>query len=718
MFAAAGLLFLMQPMFAKLALPRLGGSPAVWNACVLFFQAALLAGYLYAHFSTRWLGVRRQACFHLLVLLAPLVTLPLTLGDLRPPASGNPTWWLLLTMTETVGLPFFVVSTTAPLLQRWFATLPIPSARDPYFLYAASNLGSMLALVAYPLVLEPTTGTRFQTWVWAAGYVALVALTSACAMAVRAFAKETTGTLESAPAVDCEPLSAGRRLRWVILSFVPSSLMLGVTTHISTDVAAVPLLWVLPLAMYLGTFVLAFSSREVLPHRWLVRGMPVLMLASLGTIGVISGNRWLIPLHLVTFFVIAMVSHRELARHRPAAHHLTDFYIWMSFGGMLGGVFNSLVAPHLFSSILEYPLVLALAALVRPSPQFRGSRLEPIGLLVGLPAFSLLLCVVLWAAGATGAGVGIRTMLVAFVFVLTAIYMFANRPGAFGVMSFVVVAVMVLERPSGSGTVLFEGRSFFGVHRVVDAPDHSHHLLQHGSTAHGRQQMAAAGTCEPAGYYHPANPIGQLFSASARRLTDVAVVGLGSGGLACYAERGAEWTFYEIDPLVERIARDSRYFTHLQTTAGRVKVVLGDGRLTLQHASPGAYDLIILDAFSSDAIPVHLLTQEAIELYLSRVRSGGIVAVHISNRYLALEPVLAAVARQQGLFALANFDNRIPEADVSKGRFASHWVMLARTRESLADLEGRPGWRSPAIDDRVRLWTDDYSNILQAFVLH
>jgi len=713
MFIGSGLLFLVQPMFAKLALPRLGGSPSVWNTCVLFFQTTLLLGYLYAHFSTRWLGVRRQVGLHLFLLLLPLLTLPVTLGDSQPPASAaNPVWWLLRTMALTVGLPFFVVSTSAPLLQRWFAALPVPSARDPYFLYSASNLGSMLALLSYPLLLEPSTGTRHQTWIWAAGYALLVCLTASCGFLVRTFGTEQPRDPASVADVR-DHLSVRTRLQWVILSLVPSSLMLGVTTHISTDVAAVPLLWVLPLAMYLGTFVLVFSKREYLPHRWLIRLAPPLILGCLLTILFNGRVWWLIPLHLTTFFVVAMVCHRELALRRPSVEHLTNFYIWMSFGGMLGGVFNTLLAPQLFSGVLEYPLVLSAAALIRPSPAFRDSRPEPLTLLTGLPAFILLLCLGAWAAGLTSTGMGLRPLLLAFALTVAVAFMFVNRARAFGLMALLFVGLIAFGRPEGAGRVLLAARSFFGVHRVIDAVDHSFHLLQHGSTTHGRQEMPAGTRCDPTGYYHPSNPIGQLFGAAEGRFKRVAVIGLGAGGLACYARPGDRWTYYEIDPVVERIARDPRYFTYLQNAQGQVDVVLGDGRLTLQRAMPNAYDLIILDAFSSDAIPVHLLTREAVELYLSRLQPSGVVAVHISNRYLNLEPVLGALTRQDGLFALANVDDRIPDADTSKGRFPSHWVMIARSPEPLARLVSRPGWRPPVFLDRVRPWTDDYSNIIQ-----
>lgn len=713
---SSGLLFLVQPMFARLVLPRLGGSPSVWNTCVLFFQTVLLLGYLYAHLSTRWLGTPRQAQWHLILLLMPVLVLPLTVGDEQPPPAVNPVWWLLGTMTIRAGLPFFVVSASAPLLQRWFASLPVLSARDPYFLYAASNFGSMVALLGYPLLLEPLTGVGHQTWIWTVGYAALVILLGACAMLVRGFGQEKPP--ETIAVSLEEAVSIPTRLRWVVLSFVPSSLMLGVTTHISTDIAAVPLLWVLPLALYLATFVLAFASKEGLSHRWLVRLLPPLVFACLCTVLVNSRAAWLIPLHLTAFFVCALVCHRELARRRPHVHHLTEFYIWMSLGGMLGGVLNSLIAPQIFSGILEYPLVLAFAALVRPSPGFRGSRQESYGIILGWPAFVLLLCGGLWIAGLMPDELGAPQLLVSFALVLTVAYMLANRTEPFGAMALLLVAIIAFVRPTSAGSVLFAGRSFFGVHRVIDAPDHSYHLLQHGSTTHGRQQMSGATHCEQTGYYHPSSPIGQLFATTAEGFRNVGVIGLGSGALACYAKSGDAWTFYEIDPMIERIAKDSRYFTYLQNSAARLNVVLGDGRMTLQRADPSHYDLIVLDAFSSDAIPVHLLTGEAIRLYLSRLTHDGVIAIHISNGYLNLEPVVGQLALRDSLFALANLDDQIPEADAKMGRLASHWVVLSRAPQALAGLVGRAGWRSPEIKDRVTAWTDDYSNILRVLKFH
>jgi hypothetical protein len=705
-FTGSSLLFLVQPMFAKMLLPRLGGSSSVWNTCVLFFQTVLLLGYIYAHVSTKLLGVRRQAVAHLGVLLTPFAVLPLGAGSAGPASSENPVFWLLTTMSLTVGLPFFVVSTTAPLLQRWYATFPVPSARDPYFLYSASNLGSMIALLGYPFILEPALGVRSQTLAWTAGYAVLVLVTTACAWMVRECAHQAPGAATLEEEAAAAPVTAQRRLKWIVLSFVPSSLMLGVTTHVSSDIAAVPLMWVLPLAMYLLTFVLAFAQREIVPRQLLIRVLPPLVFVCLVTVLFAMHSGWFIPLHLATFFCAALLCHRELAAQRPHVSHLTEFYIWMSLGGMFGGVFNTLVAPQVFATILEYPLVLATAALLRPAPKHRRKP-EPMIVIV-VAAAIVLACGSYLILGNPSA----QAMVALFgaMLGLSLPIAFARRGSAFGVVAMAFVILIALGRPAGK--VLFVGRSFFGMHKVIEAADGTYRTIQHGSTVHGRQQMNGASKCEPTSYYVPESPIGVLFGTRMATTDNVGVIGLGSGGLACYAQPGERWTFYEIDPLVEHIARNPAYFTQLRNSQGQLDVVLGDGRITLRAAAPGAYDLLILDAFSSDAIPLHLLTREALNLYLSRLAPGGVLALHISNRYLNLEPMLGALVKQAGLHALARVDTDIRPEDIARGRLGSHWIMVARDRAALAGLETTNGWRTPTLDARVRAWTDDYSNIL------
>jgi hypothetical protein len=706
-FLGSSLLFLVQPMFAKLLLPRMGGSSSVWNTCVLFFQTMLLLGYVYAHVSTKWLGVKRQAAVHLVVLLLPFAVLPLSAGAATPSADDNPVLWLLGTMTMTVGVPFFVVSTSAPLLQRWFGTFPVASAKDPYFLYSASNLGSMLALLGYPFLLEPAIGVRSQAIVWTGGYALLVLLTAGCAWMVRECATAPVADEHHVAAAPTAPVTARQRLDWVTLSFVPSSLMLGVTNHVSSDIAAVPLMWVLPLALYLLTFVLAFAHREIIPRQLLIRALPPLVFVCLLTVFLSINSAWFIPLHLVTFFCAALLGHRELAARRPHVAHLTEFYIWMSLGGMFGGLFNTLVAPQIFATILEYPVVLAVAALLRPAPRTTKNP-EPLAVVVGVALIVLATGCYLILGSPKEDWIG---RLLAIMVGLSLPIVFARRARAFGLVAVSFVIVIALGKPATAGRVLFVGRSFFGMHKVIEGPDGTYRLLQHGSTVHGRQQLAGS-ECRPTSYYVPESPIGHLFTTRQGRIDRVGIIGLGSGGLACYAEAGERWTFYEIDPLVDAIARNPSYFTQLQNSKGTIDVVLGDGRITLQQAPTAAYDLLILDAFSSDAIPLHLLTREALQLYLSRLAPEGVIALHISNRYLNLEPMLAGLVRQEGLHGVARVDDNVSAEEIAKGRLGSHWIMLARRADLLASLDASHGWRVPAADARVRPWTDDYSNIL------
>ena len=697
-------------MFAKMVLPKLGGSPAVWNTCVLFFQTTLLAGYLYAHLTTRWLGTRRQAFVHLALMIAALAFLPLKLGDEYPRAGSNPVWWLLATMTARLGLPFFVVSTMAPLVQRWFAAIPGPSRSDPYFLYAASNLGSMLALLAYPLMLEPLWGTRVHTELWLAGYVALLVLVASCAWNVFRNGHETEPALHRVPSVGWY-----RRAQWTVLACIPSSLMLGVTTHISTDLAAIPLLWVLPLAAYLLTFILAFSARAHVPEKLLARAIPLSALAIMLSIVFQQHAPWIISVHIIGFFFAALGCHTALVRSRPDAEHLTEFYVWMSFGGMLGGIFNSLVAPQLFNGIFEYPIVLALACLARPSPAFRSGRVAPWGVVAIAAAVPFIVFIGAWGLGRFLPDAPLPVVLIRASVVPSILFVLANRTVVFNAL---IVLIALLTPLAGSsrtsvGDVVFADRSFFGVSRVIEGPGGAYHLLQHGSTVHGRQNLPAGTTCEPESYYNVKGPIGDVFRAIGP-LNKIAVVGLGSGALSCYAAPATSWTFFEIDPLVERIARNPALFSFLQNTSGQIVVKIGDGRKKLEESPAGWFDLIVIDAFSSDAIPVHLLTREALELYRSRLTPGGVIALHISNRFLHLEPVVAAVVAAAGLRGLTELEEQIPAADAAHGRYQSDWVAIPTSEERFTALATQPGWRPLEGDPRVSAWTDDYSNLLNS----
>jgi len=709
-FVASSLLFLVQPMFAKMVLPRLGGSPAVWNTCVLFFQTILLLGYLYAHLTVRWLGARRQAALHLLVTLPAVVFLPLSLGDATPAEGSSPIRWLLTTLFVRLGLPFFALSTMAPLVQRWFSTLAVPSASNPYFLYAASNIGSLLALLSYPFLLEPLWGTRTQTVGWAIGYGVLLVLTAACALQVRLTGRDVPQT------TDDGVTTWAQKARWTALAFVPSSLMLGVTTLISTDLASIPLLWVLPLAAYLLTFVLVFSGRQWFSRTLLARALPVLVLAALLSLVYQTQAPWLIPLHLAAFFAAALTCHDALAHSRPPARDLTAFYVWMSVGGMLGGIFNTLVAPTIFTGIFEYPIVLALACLARSSPEYRRRRPEPIGLFVATGVVPPLVCAALWAAGQAPPGVSLGAAIVGGSIIPAAVSAVANRRAPFNALALLAVVGFIVASGSRSdlGDVIFADRSFFGVSRVLQAADGSYRVLQHGTTLHGRQNQPAGPLCQPKSYYDAKGPAGDLFARSGKHFTDVAIVGLGTGALACYAEPGSRWTFFEIDPLVERIARDPSLFTFLQNSLGHVSIAIGDGRKEIEAAAPASFDVVALDAFSSDSVPAHLLTLEAMDAYMSRLRPGGVVALHISNRYLDLEPIVGRLVGERHLAALTNLDDEIPAADLQSGRAPTQWVAVATTEESLAPLHAMPRWRALQQRPHVEAWTDDYSNLLRS----
>ena len=728
-FVSATLLFLVQPMFARMALPLLGGAPAVWNTAQVFYQAALLCGYSYAHLSTKWLGVRRQAALHLALLLLPLLALPIGIpAGWTPPRETNPSLWLLALLAVAVGLPFFVVSTSSPLLQKWFTGTGHRAAADPYFLYAASNVGSMLALLSYPLLVEPSLGLLDQSWLWALGYGLLLVLMAACAICLWRAPRPASVAAPAAAVSAAAPerLSARRRLRWVALSFVPSSLMLSVTTYLSTDIAAIPLLWVIPLALYLLTFILVFATRPPLPHWLMIRALPftllplVIVLAARATqpIGL------LIALHLATFFVATMVCHGEIARDRPSTQHLTEFYLWMSVGGMLGGLFNALIAPQLFTGIAEYPLMLVLTCLLLPraaaapasdGPVASPSRLPQL-LDLGLPAGLSALCALLVTLAelndvpsgpaSTGLMFGLPALLC---------FSFSRRPLRFGLG--IGAILLVSAWTSGvSGQALYAERSFFGVHRVTLDPTGQYHLLLHGSTLHGKQSLDPARQQEPLTYYYPSGPLGQLFDALKRgpARPAVGVVGLGSGAIACYATPGQQWTFYEIDPTVARIARDSRYFHFLSDCTPQAQVVLGDARLSLSERAGQPYDLLVLDAYSSDSIPMHLMTREALQLYVERLAPHGLLVFHISNRHLDLEPVLGNLAHDAGLASLTQDDAALSQAEESLGKQASQWVVLARQPEDLAMLAADARWQ-PLRRNVGAIWTDQFSSIVGVF---
>jgi hypothetical protein len=693
---SAALLFVVQPMFARIVLPRLGGTPATWTTCLLFFQVALLGGYLYVHLTAARLAPRTQVAVHVALLVAIVVAAPLSAPPATPPDPEAPVRWLLATLAAGVGLPFVAVSATAPLLQRWYAQT---SGRDPYFLYAASNLGSLVGLLGYPLVVEPWLTLAAQRAVWSAGFVVLAMVIAGCgATAWRHLAPVAP---EQAPAAGA-PVTAADRAWWLALAFVPSTLLLGVTTHISTDVAAVPLLWVVPLSIYLLTFTAAFAAPPPISQRWTARLVAPAIVAA--TALAVLGSGWVVGLvgHLTAFAVIAMGFHRELADRRPAPAHLTQFFLIVAVGGALGGLFNAVAAPRLFTQVAEYPLMLALAAALRPRSPWRDGRDEPAALVIAIPLVVFSALAIAWSLGVASAA-GTAASVTGYWLLASAVLAFANRRAAFAVaIAASVVASLTLPR-TGDGAAIFAARSFFGVHRVIASADGTIHRLTHGTTLHGVERRSAFG-CSPTSYYHPDGPIGQLFRGRRVDAGAVAVIGLGAGGLACYQPAEARWTFFEIDPFVERIARDPALFTFLSRAAGDVRVEIGDGRIGLAAAPAGAFDLVIADAFSSDAVPVHLLTREFMQLALGKVRPGGLVVFHISNRYLDLGPVLTASAASLGVRSL---EQRYVAAHAEV--VDSRWIVVGGDA-AIARVAADPRWR--AIAPGPRPWTDDFSNLL------
>ncbi len=736
-FLNAALLFAVEPMFTKMVLPLLGGAPAVWNTCLLFYQGALLAGYLYAHVTSRWLSASRQAALHVALLATSVALLPITLaGSPAPPTGGTgpAVTWLLARLATTLGIPFVLLAAGAPMLQRWFATTRHPRAANPYFLYVASNAGSFVALLAYPTLVEPTLRLSEQSEQWARGYwvlMALVLVAGGAAWMWRAGGRAGPGDSHAA-AGDSPPAGAARdsrdddgalplptivptrawRLRWVLLSFAPSSLLLGVTTFLGTDIASVPFLWVVPLALYLLTFVLVFARRPLLNRRVVLALEVVLALTLIVVIGANPARRLtaVAALHLLTFFVMAMACHRELADARPRAEHLTEFYLWMSLGGVLGGVFNVLLAPVLYDRVLEYPLAIIVALGLRPMWNSRTPPRRALFLDVALPlllfavvtvGYHLPALPVRWGDYAVYGYLGACAAIAAT---------FYKRPLRLAMGAAAIYLGTDLGLRAANDTI-FQGRSFFGVYRVRRWENYV--LLQHGTTTHGGQSVVASRKTDPLTYYHREGPLGDLF----RYVTDsvgarsVALVGLGAGTTACYSRPGEQWTYYEIDPLVVAIARTPALFTYLADCQPNVRIVIGDARLSLAAAPDSSFDLITLDAFSSDAIPVHLMTREALQLYARKLRPGGIVAFHISNRYLDLRPVLVELARDAHL-AGAMVDRDVNAAQKAKLYYGSRWVALAASAHTLAPLVREAGWQVLSPSAPVRVWTDDFSDVL------
>lgn len=715
LFLGSLLLFSIQPMVTRMVLPSLGGSPAVWNTAQVFFQAALLAGYVYAHLVTRLLQKRARLALHFALLIGAALLLPVGISPgWVPPSEASPIPSLLAVLALSIGLPFFAVATTAPLLQNWFSHTLHASASDPYFLYSASNLGGLVALLGYPFFFEPAFGLARQGVIWAAGFVVLALLIAAAGVFLPKTRPPAALSAVPIPAAGqgAPPVSWPLRVRWLLLAFAPSSLMLGVTLYITTDIAASPFLWVVPLALYLLTFVISFARKPALRHSWMLALQPVvvgLLLVFFDTGRLALG----FGLHLGAFFVTAMVCHGELARTRPHAGRLTEFYIWMSLGGVLGGSFSGIVAPLVFESVIEYPLALVLACALRPGV-FAGTRGE-IGRDLAYPLLLGLgyLAVVQRLPGA-GETLAQAVTASAALIVCVLLYVFRRRATRFALA--VALLLGVSHADVGPGVVIAQERSFFGVHRVILDSSGLVHVLTNGKTVHGAQFMDPVRYPEPLTYFTRAGPAGQVFAelGKTRPQARIGAVGLGSGAITCFLAPGQTLTYYEIDPDVAALASNPKYFLYLSACGRKVDIVYGDGRRNLEMSDDAAFDLLVLDAFSSDAIPAHLLTREAVSLYVRKLRPGGVLLMHISNRRLDLVPVVGAVTAAAGLSARVQSHEPADPRLRQSYHWPSTWAIAAREDGDLAPFDAGGKWQRLIANASVRPWTDDYSNVAGA----
>lgn len=728
-FTSAFLLFWVQPLFGKMLLPMLGGSPSVWLTAMVFYQAVLLGGYLYAHLLGKVRSRMLQVSVHAALLLGSLAFMPLGIPTgWQPAPEGIPAADMLWVMAVSIGWPLLVLSASSPLLQSWFAG---SSKADPYPLYAASNAGSMLSLLLFPVCFEVLLPVATQANGWAIGFVVLIALFAVCMRLFLASAHVVASARHEADTVPASGVvTIADRLRWVLYAFVPSSLLMSVTQYITTDIGAVAFLWVLPLALYLLTFMLAFAEHSRVPLRpvyttHLLLAIP--LVASMTTWFMIPGKQ-IILLHMVWFFVTTLLCHARLFELRPHRSGLTGFYLWVSFGGLLGGLFNAILAPMAFPAVWEYPLmvVLALALLTGMAckvftPADRWVNWTGRGFVVALLVYALCYAEpdMAWVAWQLGT---FRPYLVLVTALLLSIMAGYTVRRAYPLPVFAALMVLITLPGPLLSTLVTRDRSFFGAYTVeVDhyndnGNKQTFHVFKHGTTLHGAQRIDE-GKTTPRTYYHPQGPFGVVLDAvrqQRQKPLTVGVVGLGAGAMACNAREGDVWRFFEIDPLVIQVARDTRYFSYLADCTPDAAIIPGDARLTLQREQDGLYDVLFLDAFSSDAIPVHLLTREALAIWRAKLKPDGMLFYHISNRHLDLAPVLAALAGTERLAVLAN-DKQRWYRDMDNGNPLDNAVVAALVMSAAMpeSLRQDARWRVPEAGGK-QAWTDDFSNLFMS----
>ena len=713
------LLFLVQPMIARMALPRLGGAPAVWNSAMLVYQALLLAGYAYAHRLTQT-SPRRQAIIHIILFAVAILWLPIGLANLQPPADGSPIFWVPWLLIASIGPLFFVVAAQAPLMQRWYSMSG--NQGEPYALYAASNIGSFGGLIAYPILVEPFTTLQSQKWIWSGIYLALMALVGICAIQIWRTAGANTTPTEAA--ANEAPIGWRRRLYWIILAAVPSGLMLSTTSHLTTDLMAMPLIWVIPLGIYLLSFSVAFADNQK-PAYWISRFAPIVLIVSAAFVFVVWGKAAIggLTASLSLLFIVAVALHNEMYRTRPAPAQLTSFYLMMSVGGVLGGFFCAIVAPLLFDWTWEHPILILMAAALLPAiPLLRLNENDP-----RLPLIMVVIGVIALALGLFG-GIS-EPVESSFTKILLAATIMTLGIAVAGFRIPFLLAVAGLLTINGGWYSVQQSldgvrmRSYFGTYTVNASESGRVRWLNHGTTMHGMQLLDDP--TRPISYYPDTSGVG-IAMLNAPRLygpeASIGVVGLGTGTLACYRRPGQYWQFFEIDPLVIEIARERKIFSFLEKCAPDVPITLGDARLTLAAVPEGKFDILALDAFSSDSIPLHLLTKEAFATYRKALKPDGILLVHISNRYIDLNPVVAAEAKANGWSAALRHDSPTEQL-INRGNRASQWIALSRDPAKLAELTGKVDkvksryynseqWLQLDAPGKTSPWTDDYASVL------
>lgn len=720
---SAFLVFFIQPVVAKIALPTLGGVPAVWNGCMLFFQATLLCGYLYANVLTNRVPLKSQPIVHLVLLFAALLVFPMGfVGREEIDPSLEPMSWLLWMLAYSVGIPFFVISATAPLLQRWFSHTNHKDAANPYFLYAASNIGSMSALLLYPFVVEPFFALSQQVEVWEAGVTFLAF--SFVGVSVFLWRRSATKVIvepvvkRKANLVALHGVRWGQRGKWVVYSAVPASLLYGVTTYLTTDIAPIPFLWVLPLALYLITFIIVFSSRE--NGGRIVQTLHVPAVALLVLLLAINANSLpMLALHVIVYFIVVLSVHYELSRSKPEALHLTEFFLWMSIGGVLGGVFNTLVAPHIFNDIHEYPLALLLSCLLLPMGETFREQMRRQAKLLGSCALLVLIFALVFSVE-NGAVKALHAMnddmrfyiftglLTGFVCAIAFAFMvLRTQPIAMVSVlatAYVVFSGFLLELKNLD--ILFQGRSIFAVYEVEYSPQEKVYRLTHGRTVHGVQSAEEDKRLHVGGYYNNAVPYLRA-SGENKEQKRVALIGLGIGILNCAGEAGDQYDIFEIDPLMYQVASDTRFFSYLEDCPPNETVIIGDGRMQVSRQPEDYYDALLIDAFNSDAVPVHLITKEAVGMYLKKMTAEAPLLIHVSNRYIDLRPALSTIGHH--FEGVKVFSQDFKTQDETHD-FSSTWVAMTRG-EAMAKQFAADGWTELEFDNPDYLWTDSYSNI-------